>query len=102
MLAPSRTSLNELAVKATFELLEKLLEMGVNISSVRNRPDMAASDCSRAPRSCTWWELQQADVAVVQVYVDTVGDAGKYQARLGQKFAGIRFTVRRLRRQSEV
>jgi ribonuclease HII len=34
MLAPSRTSLNELAFEATFELLEKLLAMQVNISAV--------------------------------------------------------------------
>ncbi|CAK0755728.1 hypothetical protein CVIRNUC_002397 [Coccomyxa viridis] len=38
-------------------------------------------------------EVQRRDVKLKEVYVDTVGDAGRHQARLTERYPDIKFTV---------
>lgn len=48
-------------------------------------------DCS-PPIHCF---LLKHDFIPPQVYVDTVGDEAKYEARLTERYPGIKFTVRK-------
>lgn len=49
---------------------------------------------SRAIHSFPFWFTVLPVSVVLQVYVDTVGPAEKYEAKLSQRFPGITVTVR--------
>ena len=55
----SKISLNKIAEDSTFNIIQRALDDGVNITDV---------------------------------YVDTVGDAGRYEQRLSQRFPTLKFT----------
>lgn len=72
-----------LANNATFRLIEGALASGVRLAEVKG---IESASC----RLCFWALISLTSLHALQVYVDTVGEAGRHQARLAERFPGIR------------
>jgi ribonuclease HII len=77
MLRNPPINLNRQSQNATILLIREVQERGIQLSHVRSQ----FQNCSRNPNS------------PAQVYVDALGDTGKYQDFLSAQFPGIGFTV---------
>ncbi|MCH79636.1 ribonuclease H2 subunit A-like, partial [Trifolium medium] len=84
MLKKNKINLNEISHDSAMGLVDRALKMGVLLTEVTHHlyPHPIALDMRACIKSLT-----------SNVYIDTVGDPGKYETKLSKKFPSIKFVV---------